>query len=148
MIYIKVVGLDQFIIGRISREYTDKLANLFEVDSDEINFISPSCMVFHKGVEQTSWHVLVNILAPKKVSVLQEQVSDLIKAMFKNVTINLDILFSYYSSDDLSTARNNDYPRYISDDNILDDDIEYEDIDDDDEIYDGDIFASVADKLK
>lgn len=147
MIYIKVVGLDQFIIGRISREYTDKLANLFEVDSDEINFISPSCMVFHKGVEQTSWHVLVNVLAPKKVSVLQEQVSDLIKAMFKNVTINLDIIFSYYSSDDLSICRNEEYPRYISDDNILDD-IEYEDIEDDEEIFDGDIFASVADKLK
>ena len=38
MIYIKVVGLDQFIVGRISRESTDKLANLFEVESDEINY--------------------------------------------------------------------------------------------------------------
>ena len=61
MIYIKVVGLDQFIVGRISREYTDKIANLYEVSSDDVNFVSPNCMIFHKGVEQTSWHVLVNV---------------------------------------------------------------------------------------
>ena len=149
MIYIKVVGLDQFIVGRISREYTDKLANLFEVESDEINFISPNCMIFHKGVEQTSWHVLVNVLAPKKVSVLQDQAIEVIKAMFKNVTINVDIIFSYYSSDDFAHEYNNDYPRYISDDNLVEnDDIEYEELDDEEELFDGDIFASVKDRLK
>ena len=117
MIYIKVVGLDQFIVGRISREYTDKIANLYEVSSDDVNFVSPNCMIFHKGVEQTSWHVLVNVLAPKKVSVLQEQAVELLKAMFKNVTINVDIIFSYYSSDDREIILNEDYPKYISEDN-------------------------------
>lgn len=148
MIYIKVVGLDQFIVGRISREYTDKIANLYEVDEDDINFVSPNCMIFHKGVEQTSWHVLVNVLAPKKVSVLQDQAADIIKAMFKNVTINIDIVFSYYSSDDFECEYNVDYPRYIGDDNLVDDEIEYEELDEGEEIFDGDIFASVKDRLK
>ena len=147
MVYIKVVGLDQFIVGRVSRDYTDKIANLYEMDEDEVNFVAPNCMIFHRGVEQTSWHVLVNVMAPKKVLVLQDQMSDLIKAAFANVTINLDIVFSYYSEDDYDFYRNNDYPRYISEDNIVDDEVEYEDVDDD-EIFDGDIFASVKTKLK
>ena len=147
MVYIKVVGLDQFIVGRVSRDYTNKIANLYEMDEDEVNFVAPNCMIFHKGVEQTSWHVLVNVMAPKKVLVLQDQMSDLIKAAFANVTINLDIVFSYYSEDDYDFYRNNDYPRYISEDNIVDDEVEYEDVDDD-EIFDGDIFASVKTKLK
>ena len=148
MIYIKVVGLDQYIVGRISKDYTDKIANLYEVNESEVNFISPSCMIFHKGVEQTSWHVLVNVLAPKKVSVLQDQASEVIKAAFKNVTINLDIIFSYYSEDDYENSRNDEYPRYIAENNLVDDEFEYEDIDDEEEIFDGDIFASVSDKLK
>ena len=148
MIYIKFVGLDQYIVGRISRDYTDKIANLYEVNESEVNFISPSCMIFHKGVEQTSWHVLVNVLAPKKVSVLQDQASEVIKAAFKNVTINLDIIFSYYSEDDYENSRNDEYPRYIAENNLVDDEFEYEDIDDEEEIFDGDIFASVSDKLK
>ena len=147
MVYIKVVGLDQFIVGRVSRDYTNKIANLYEMDEDEVNFVAPNCMIFHKGVEQTSWHVLINVMAPKKVLVLQDQMSDLIKAAFANVTINLDIVFSYYSEDDYDFYRNNDYPRYISEDNIVDDEVEYEDVDDD-EIFDGDIFASVKTKLK
>ena len=148
MIYIKVVGLDQFIVGRISREYTDKIANLYEVSSDDVNFVSPNCMIFHKGVEQTSWHVLVNVLAPKKVSVLQEQAVELLKAMFKNVTINVDIIFSYYSSDDREIILNEDYPKYISEDNLVDEEVEYEELEDGEEIFDGDIFASVKDRLK
>ena len=148
MIYIKVVGLDQFIVGRISREYTDKIANLYEVESDEINFVSPNCMIFHKGVEQTSWHVLINVLAPKKVSVIQEQAYSLIKEMFKNVTVNLDVIFSYYSSVDRYNSYNDDYPRYIGEDNLVDDEVEYEELEDGEEIFDGDIFASVKDRLK
>lgn len=148
MVYIKVLGLDQYIVGRISRDYTSKIANLYEMEDEDVNFIAPNCMIFHKGVEQTSWHIFVNVLAPKKVVVLQDQMADLIKAAFKNVAINIDVVFSYYSEDDYEFTRNNDYPRYISEDNIVDDEIEYEDIDDDDEIYDGDIFAPVKNKLK
>lgn len=148
MVYIKVVGLDQFIVGRISRDYTAKIANLYEMDEDDINFVAPSCMIFHKGVEQTSWHIMINVLAPKKVMVLQDQMTELIKAAFKNVTINMDLVFSYYSEDDFDFVRNNDYPRYISDDNLVTDDIEYEDIEDEDDIFDGDIFESVKGSLK
>ena len=87
-------------------------------------------------------------LAPKKVSVLQEQAVELLKAMFKNVTINVDIIFSYYSSDDREIIHNEDYPKYISEDNLVDEEVEYEELEDGEEIFDGDIFASVKDRLK
>ena len=53
MINIYVYGLDQFVVGDISRELTSSLAKLYEVEEDEINFVAPHDMVFHKGVEQT-----------------------------------------------------------------------------------------------
>jgi hypothetical protein len=55
MIVISVLGLDQFVVGTYSRKNTANLANLFECEEEEIVFYSPNSMIFHKGVEQTSW---------------------------------------------------------------------------------------------
>ena len=66
MITVTIYGLDQFVVGRLSREMTPNLAKLYELSEDEILFVAPQNMVFHKGVEQTSWNVLIHVNAPKK----------------------------------------------------------------------------------
>ena len=99
MITITILGLDQYIVGRLSREMTPNLAKLYEVSEDDINFVAPSNMVFHNGVEQTSWNAIVRVNAPMKVSVLQEEVANLISLSIDDVAINLAIEFYYYSSD-------------------------------------------------
>ena len=77
MITITIYGLDQFVVGNLSRELTPLIAKLYEVDEDEVNFIAPNAMMFHKGVEQTSWNILILVDAPKKVSVLQDHMAEL-----------------------------------------------------------------------
>ena len=47
MITITILGLDQYIVGRLSRELTSNLAKIYEVSEDDINFIAPNNMVFH-----------------------------------------------------------------------------------------------------
>ena len=59
MITVFIYGLDQFVVGRLSREMTPNLAKLYEVSEDEIIFVAPENMVFHKGVEQTSWNIII-----------------------------------------------------------------------------------------
>ena len=49
MITITIYGLDQFVVGNLSRELTPLVAKLYEVDEDEVNFIAPQAMGFHKG---------------------------------------------------------------------------------------------------
>ena len=39
MITITIYGLDQFVVGRLSREMTPNLAKLYEVSEDEILFV-------------------------------------------------------------------------------------------------------------
>ena len=144
MITVFIYGLDQFVVGRLSREMTPNLAKLYEVSEDEIIFVAPENMVFHKGVEQTSWNIIIHGHAPKKVSVLQDQVAKLILESIGDVAINKILEFYYYSEDNRYTKLNESYPRFIASDNLVDiEEEDYEDMEEgegEDDIYTGDIF--------
>ena len=147
MITITIYGLDQFVVGNLSRELTPLIAKLYEVDEDEVNFIAPNAMMFHKGVEQTSWNILILVDAPKKVSVLQDHMAELMLHGIGDVAIHVTVEFKYYSEDDRYTKINPDYPRFISEENLVDVDNEYpedlEEGEEEDQIYTGDIFAGL-----
>lgn len=146
MITLTIYGLDQYIVGRLSREMTHNLADLYEVSEDDINFIAPNNMVFHNGVEQTSWNALVRVHLPKKVMVLQDDAAKLIMDMIQGPTINVAVEFYYYSEDNRYEKINEDYPRFITDDNLVDVDDDYDEEtqyiegDGKDEVFTGDIF--------
>lgn len=150
MITLIVYGLDQFVVGDLSRDMTPGLAKLYEVDEENIVFIAPQNMVFHKGVEQTSWNVLIHIHAPMKVTVLQDQVSDFIIASIGEIAIHKTLEFYYYSQDNRFEKIDETYPRFMSDDNLVDVDAEYnedlEEGEDEDQIYTGDIFSDLPNK--
>lgn len=144
MITLTVYGLDPFVVGRLSQEMTSNLAQLYEVSEDEINFIAPTNMVFHKGVDQTSWNTLIRVNLPKKLLVLQDQAADIIMQMVQGPTINVAVEFYYYSQDNRYEKLNNEYPRFITDDNLVDvenyDESVYVEGEGEDEVYTGDIF--------
>ncbi|MBE6141846.1 MAG: DUF1904 family protein [Erysipelotrichaceae bacterium] len=147
MITLTIYGLDQYIVGRLSREMTHNLADLYEVSEDDINFIAPNNMVFHNGVEQTSWNALIRVHLPKKVMVLQDDAAKLIMDMIQGPTINVAVEFYYYSEDNRYEKINEDYPRFITDDNLVDVDEDYEETqyiegDGKDEVFTGDIFKN------
>ena len=144
MITLEIYGLDQFVVGQLSKDMTHNLADLYEVSEDDINFIAPNNMVFHNGVDQTSWNALVRVHAPKKVLVLQEDAARLIMEMIQGPTINVAVEFYYYSEDNRYEKINEDYPRFITDDNLVDvedyEEAQYIEGDGKDEVFTGDIF--------
>ena len=146
MIIVEMCGLDQFVVGNLSKELTPLVAKLYEVDESEVVFLSPQTMVFHKGVEQTSWNIIIHVHAPKKVSVLQDQVANLILESIGDVAINKILEFYYYSEDNRYSKLNESYPRFIASDNLVDIEEEYdEDMEEgegEDEIFTGDIFKN------
>lgn len=144
MITVIFYGLDEFVVGKLSHDLTPSLAKLYEVDEDEINFVAPNNMLFHKGVEQTSWNLLMHVHAPMKVSVLQDQVATYLIKAIGDIAIHKIVEFYYYSQDNRYVDINPDYPRYMSDDNMVSTDEEYdedmEEGENEDEIYTEDIF--------
>ena len=147
MITIIFYGLDQFVVGRLSRELTANVAKLYEVSEEEVIFIAPNDLIFHNGVEQTSWNLLIHVHAPMKVSVLQDQVSEFILASIGELAIHKTLEFYYYSQDNRFEKIDDSYPRFMSDDNLVDIDAEYnedlEEGEEEDQIYTGDIFSDL-----
>ena len=149
MITIVIYGLDQFVVGRLSREMTPNIAKLYELSEDEIIFVAPENMVFHKGVEQTSWNIIIHVHAPKRAALVQDQVAKLILESIGDVAINKIIEFYYYSEDNRYSKLNESYPRFIAADNLVDvANEDYEDMEEgegEDEIFTGDIFQNFHD---
>ena len=147
MITISFYGLDQFVVGRLSRELTPNLAKLYEVKEDEINFIAPNDLVFHKGVEQTSWDLLMRVNAPKRTAMVQDEVAEYLLESIGDIAIHKTVEFYYYSEDNRYQKIHDEYPRFITEENLVETDDEYsedlEEGEDEDQIYTGDIFEGL-----
>ena len=147
MITIIFYGLDQFVVGRLSRELTESIAKLYEVKEDEVRFVAPNDLVFHNGVEQTSWDLLIHVHAPKKTALVQDEVATFLMNAIGDVAIHKTVEFYYYQETNRYQKINEQYPRFISEDNLVDVEQEYdedlEEGEEDDQIYTGDIFESI-----
>lgn len=147
MITIKIYGIDPYLLNDLSRDITEKIANLYEISKDEINFYAPECLYVHNGVDQNTYNILVEIHAPKKVSVLEEDAYKIIENYIKNVTVHLECVFYYFSIDNYHKYENEDYPRYMDEENSVDLYNENEDSSKE-EVYLGNAFEGFEEKLK
>ena len=147
MVTISIYGLDQYTVGHYSKEHTKNLANLLEVKEDDLSFYSPDALVFHNGVEQTSWNLLIHVHAPKQSALVQDEVAEYLLNAIGDVAIHKTVVFYYYPEGNRYENINDEYPRYITEENLVDTDVEYdEDIEEgeeDDQIYTGDIFEGL-----
>jgi len=145
MILIKVYGLDQFVVGNYSKEHTKKLADLFEAKEEDVMFYAPSSFIFHKGVEQTSWNTVIEVMCPNKYHPLQEVISKYLTETFKLFTINIHVVFNYYDPHHLKEVFSDKYPRFITDKNLVkveEEDTSDIDILDEEKVYTGNVFKN------
>ena len=162
MITIKIYGIDPYLLRNISKDATKKIADLYETSVDNINFLAPECLYVHNGVEQNTWNVLVRVHAPKKVEVLENDAFKIIVQYVKDVAINIECVFYYFSSDNYHELLNSDYPRFMSEENTVNVDTSYEEYDEkveeedehhhheisEDDLYLGNAFEGFEEKIK
>ena len=126
MITLCFLGLDQYVVGHYSKENTANLAQLYESDPALINFFAPNSMLFHDGVEQTSWNLIVIVRAPSKYRVLEKQVADYLLKTLPDFAINVEVEFEYFEQGSHYEKINGAYPRYMSEDNLKPDEYGYD----------------------
>ena len=136
MITIQILGLDPYVVGHYSKEHTSNLAQLFEVEEDQLSFYAHSGMMFHFGVEQTSWDTLVIVRAEDDKRICEEAVTDYIFKTLTQFSINVTVQFNYFDKKHAHSKINDQYPRFIGPDQIdpneYNDDLEYEEAVEDD----------------
>lgn len=147
MVTITVIGLDPYMVRQISKDLSEKLADIYECSVDDINFYSPECLYIHNGVEQNTWNILVKVNAPLKVKVMQNDAAKIIHDFIKAACINMAIEFYYYSQDDRYEFIDDTQPRFMTEENSveIDSDVEYEETDE--EPYLGNVFEDFEKKI-
>ena len=147
MVNLYVYGLDQFVVGEVSSELTHNLAKIMEISEDDINFVAPHDMVFHKGVEQTSWRVIVEVKLPQTFEKIQDQIRQVIVHYISEVAVHIEVLFYYFAPSEHYQYINKDYDLYLTEEDLNRyEDEESEEVyegEGDDEVYTGDIFSSI-----
>lgn len=150
MITISIIGLDQYAIGTYSQKHTKKLADLYEVKSEDVFFYAPNSFYYHEGVDQTSWNTLVRVHAPRQTEQLESKVTTYLFNTLKEFGINFVVEFFYYDAKNRHVHFNHDYPRFITEQNtvVIEDEHDHEHEEEDEEIYEGNVFADLNEKNK
>lgn len=120
MVTIFVLGLDQYVVGHYSKDNTANLANLMEIDEEELNFYAPYSVIFHKGVEQTSWHTEVFVRLPERLRPLEEKIARYLLDTLNEVSIHVEVSFDYFKEGKRYVVHKDPYPRYIEEEQLVD----------------------------
>lgn len=147
MILLKFYGLDAYVVGHYSKEHSHQLAELLETDEDEILFFAYQGGLFHKGIEQTSWHAYVEVSLSERFLPLEGNLAHYLLETLKDFAVHLELRFSYLSGEGAYSKINDEYPLYIEKDNLVGE-IEEADEEAEEEIFLGNAFEGREDDLK
>ena len=146
MVFIKFSGLDMFLVGELTKEIHSKIAASYGLDVEDVIFQASDSFLFHKGVDQTSFNLFVEIVAPEDYVDSDEMVASILMESSKNYSVHVRILFSYYDPTHYYERVNKDYPEYITemqevevDESEYDEELEY----DEEDLYTGNMFEDI-----
>jgi hypothetical protein len=145
MIIVKLLGIDQYQAEDYVRALHTQFAQIFETEEKDILFYAPDSYLIHKGIEQTSYIVNIEIEAPEKYKPLENKASEYIAKLFMNqICVHVRVTFNYFDEDREHVFINEDYPLYMTDENMAHFDTE----DEDSEPYLGNAFEDYDKKVE
>lgn len=133
MITVTLLGCDRYVAMQLSKESQKKLADLYEVDINEIIFYAPESFLIHNGVEQTSYQLSIVVHAPIRFSVIEKNVADFLSKACNDYAVHICIRFNYFDADHEYNYLDLDYPRYITETNMVNFDEDEGEMSDDEE---------------
>ena len=85
MIHILLRGVDEFLGKHVETLITPQISKICHVENDEVLLTCLQSMIYHGGVDQTSYHMIVNFELEEKYREYEEQVvgSAEVRQLFK-----------------------------------------------------------------
>lgn len=121
MITIKLFGMDSYEAIKYTKKLTIKLAELYDVSENEIEFFATDGFIIHNGFEQTNFRLDVEIEAPEQFEELENEVKDAICDFLRdeNVAVHFRFLFTYFNPSHEYVLIDDSYPLYMNDNNTV-----------------------------
>lgn len=137
MINILLKGVDEFLGAHVEKALVPAVAKVLKIKEDEIFVTCLHSMIYHQGVDQTSFHMIVTFEMTRQYKKSELELVELVLNLSKNFSVHAHVNFNYLSQDFYSRI-DEKYPLFVTKSNEVN--IEEND-EDEDEIYLGDIFA-------
>lgn len=142
MINVTLKGIDIYLAGEFDREIHSKLASLFHVRSEEIITTALESLVFHQGVDQTTYQLVIKFELPECYRQYEKVVADYVLSASQDFSVHTLCYFIYVKEENIYERIDEDYPRFMDEKNI----VEYDENDsnegEEQEIFTGNIFQN------
>ena len=144
MINIVLKGVDEFLGSHVDEVVSPQVAKILNVSNDEVVVTCLHSIIYHNGVDQTSYHMIVNVELEEKYRSLEEKLAEYILSVSKNFAVHCQVSFSYCENKVYSRI-DEEYPLFVTNSNevIIEDNEE-----ETQEVYLGDMFANFEEQLK
>jgi hypothetical protein len=149
MIIISLLGVDQYQAASYVKDIQDQIAQAFETEPENILFYAPDSFLIFRGIDQTSYQLNIEVEAPKKFMPLEEQATKVLVKIFSESHVHIRVLFKYFEEEHEHESINEEYPRFMTEQNMAHFENENDDSEDESGTpYMGDAFADYDAKVK
>jgi hypothetical protein len=114
---IVIQGLDRYVVERLSQAITIPLSRLTSTAITDIFFLANETIVYHQGVDQTSWWSFITIHLTPELQRFQQGIIDLFKEALQGQTIHMHFTWVYQPSLHITTVLDHDYPTFVTNTN-------------------------------
>jgi hypothetical protein len=142
---IVIQGLDRYVVERLSQAITLPLSQLTSTAITDIYFLASETIVYHQGVDQTSWWSFITIHLTPELQRFQQGIIDLFKAALQGQTIHMQFTWVYQPSHHTTTILDHDYPTFVTNTNQVQVSSSNTTVEKD--IYHGNVFSGYEDDL-
>lgn len=144
MINVFLIGVDEFLGAHVEAVILPSIAKIYHVSNDEVFFSCMHSMIFHGGIDQTSYHMIIQIEASEEFRSYEKELAKYLLEASKAFSVHAHIRFNYYNGNEYSRIEK-DYPLFVNkeeEDEPVDEEYEEEDI------YLGNMFENFEEQLK
>ena len=142
MINIVLKGVDEFLGADVEKVLLPKVAKVLQVSMDEVLLTCMHSMIYHGGLDQTSFHMIVTFEMEEKYRKFEKELIKCVFEVSKNFSVHSHVNFLYLTP--TSSYIDEEYPLYVTESNrvIIEDD------ENEEEVYTGNMFSNFEEQLK
>lgn len=142
MINIVLKGVDEFLGADVEKVLLPKAAKVLQVSMDEVLLTCMHSMIYHGGLDQTSFHMIVTFEMEEKYRKFEKELIKCVFEVSKNFSVHSHVNFLYLTP--TSSNIDKEYPLYVTESNrvIIEDD------ENEEEVYTGNMFSNFEEQLK
>ena len=144
MINIVLKGVDEFLGADVEKVLLPQVSKVLNIPLNEIIVTCLHSMIYHDGVDQTSFHMVVTFEMERKFQEFEKKLIKCVLDNTKNFSVHAHVNFLYLS--ETYSRIDEDYPLFVTSSNevVIEDEID----ETEEEIYTGDVFADFEKQLK